>query len=268
MKTLMTSKKNLCLSITSLCLLTGADNVLAEEWAYSLKAGVANLPRYSGSDERVTTPVVGGAIVSPWGIFLDTDKGLGWGYEGDALSFSAYVGASASRKDKNASMHAGSKRLQGMGEIKSRPQLGVSARYNLGRVIAGATLEHALKEDDHKDSGKAFTHLELSLGTHLYEGRYGSVDASLNSHFGDRKYLQTWYGVTTGQAARSRFAAYKARAGNISNGMNLVWSVPISEHTRFSTLLDVQYLADEAGKSPIVERRLQTSVMGVLDYSF
>lgn len=262
------SPKNFCLSVTSLCMLAGADSVLAQDWEYSLKAGVANAPRYSGSDERMTAPVFGGAIVSPWGIFLDTNKGLGWAYEGNALSFSAYVGASTSRKDKNESLHAGSKRLKGMGEIKSRAQLGVSARYNLGGVIVGATLEHALKEDDRKDSGKAFTHLELSVGTNLYEGRYGSVDASLSSHFGDRDYLQTWYGVTTGQAAQSRFKEYNAGAGNISNGLNLMWSVPISEHTQFSTLLDVQYLADEAGKSPIVERRLQTSVVGVLEYTF
>lgn len=260
--------KTLCLSLSSLCLLAGADRAFAEDWQYSLKAGVANAPRYSGSDERMTAPVLGGKVVSPWGIFLDTDKGLGWGYEGNALSFSTYIGASSSRKDKNESLHAGSKRLKGMGEIKARPQVGVSASYNLGGVMVGATLEHALKEDDHKDSGKAFTHLELSLGTTLYDGRYGSVDASLSSHFGDRNYLQTWYGVTTGQAAQSRFKAYKAGAGNISNGMNLVWSLPISEHTQFSTLLDVQYLADEAGKSPIVERRLQTSVMGVLEYTF
>ncbi|KRA19466.1 MipA/OmpV family protein [Pseudomonas sp. Root569] len=260
--------KNLCLSFTSLCLLATAGTALAEDWQYSLKAGVANAPRYSGSDERMTAPVLGGKIISPWGIFLDTDTGLGWGYEGNALSLSAYVGASDSRKDKNQSMHAGSKRLKGMGEIKSRPQLGVSAAYNLGGVIIGASLEHALKEDDHKDTGKAYTHLELNLGTNLYEGRFGSVDASLNSHFGDRDYLQTWYGVTTGQAARSRFKEYKATGGNISNGMNLVWSLPINEHTQFSTLLDVQYLADKAGKSPIVERRLQTSVMGMVEYTF
>ena len=260
--------KNLCLSFTSLCLLATAGTALAEDWQYSLKAGVANAPRYSGSDERMTAPVLGGKIISPWGIFLDTDTGLGWGYEGNALSLSAYVGASDSRKDKNQSMHAGSKRLKGMGEIKSRPQLGVSAAYNLGGVIIGASLEHALKEDDHKDTGKAYTHLELSLGTNLYEGRFGSVDASLNSHFGDRDYLQTWYGVTTGQAARSRFKEYKAAGGNISNGMNLVWSLPINEHTQFSTLLDVQYLANEAGKSPIVEQRLQASVLGELQYTF
>ncbi|CAM3270592.1 MULTISPECIES: MipA/OmpV family protein [Pseudomonas] len=260
--------KNLCLSFTSLCLLAAADTAIAEDWQYSLKAGVANAPRYSGSDERMTAPVLGGKIVSPWGIFLDTSKGLGWGYEGNALSFSAYVGPSASRKDKNQRLQAGSNRLIGMGEIKSRAQLGVSAAYNLGGVIVGATLEHALKEDAHKDTGKAYTHLELNLGTTLYEGRFGSVDAGLSSHFGDREYLQTWYGVTTGQAAQSRFKAYKAGAGNISNGMNLVWSLPISEHTQFSTLLDVQYLADAAGKSPIVERRLQTSLIGIVEYTF
>jgi MipA family protein len=265
---LLMRSKNLCLCITSACLLAGADTALADDWEYSLKAGVANAPRYSGSDQRMTAPLLGAAIVSPWGIFLDTDKGLGWGYEGNALSFSAYLGASGSRKDKNEILHAGSRRLKGMGEIKSRAQLGVSASYNLGGVIVGATLEHALKEDDHKDSGKAFTHLELSVGTNLYDGRYGSIDASLNSHFGDRNYLQTWYGVTTGQAAQSRFKAYKAGAGNISNGMNLTWSVPISEHIQFSTLLDVQYLANEAGKSPIVEQRLQTSVMGMVEYTF
>lgn len=260
--------RNLCLSLTSLCLLASAERALAEDWQYSLKAGVGNAPRYSGSDERMTAPLLGGKIVSPWGIFLDSSKGLGWGYEGNALSFSTYVGVSGSRKDKNESMHAGSKRLKGMGEIKARGQVGVNASYNLGGVFVGATLEHALKDDDHKENGKAFTHVELSLGTNLYEGNYGSIDASLTSHFGDRNYLQTWYGVTTGQAAQSRFKEYKAGAGNISNGMNLVWSLQISEHTQFSTLLDVQYLADEAGKSPIVERRLQTSVMGMVEYTF
>ena len=50
--------------------------------------------------------------------------------------------------------------------------------------------------------------------------------------------------------------------------MSLSWSVPINEHTQFSTLLDVQYLADKAGKSPIVEQRLQASVSGELQYTF
>ena len=83
MNTLMRSR-NLCLSLSSLCLLAATEPAIAEDWQYSLKAGVANAPRYSGSDERMTAPVLGGKVVSPWGIFLDTDKGLGWGYEGNA----------------------------------------------------------------------------------------------------------------------------------------------------------------------------------------
>ena len=46
MKTLLRSK-HLCLSLTSLCLLASADTLLADDWEYTLKAGVANLPRSS-----------------------------------------------------------------------------------------------------------------------------------------------------------------------------------------------------------------------------
>lgn len=260
--------RTIYLAATSVCLLTCTQLSVATDWQYSLQAGAANLPRYSGSNERMTAPLLGLNVVSPWGIFLDTNKGLGWGYEDDQLSFSAYVGASTARKDQKKSTHLGSDRLKGMGDIKSRPQFGVSASYTLGSAILGATLEHALAQDDKKDSGKAFTSLELSIGTNLYDGDYGTVDASLNSRFGDSNYVQTWYGVTSGQAQRSRFRAYDAKGGMVSRGLNLDWSVPLGEHTTFSTLLDVQYLSGDAGKSPIVERRMQTSVMGVLNYTF
>ncbi len=260
--------KTIYLAATSVCLITCTQLSAATDWQYSLQAGAANLPRYSGSNERMTAPLLGAKVISPWGIFLDTDKGLGWGYEDDGISFSAYVGASAGRKDQKKSGHPGSDRLKGMGDIKSRPQIGINASYTLGSAILGATLEHALEEDDKKDTGKAFTSLELSIGTNLYDGDYGTVDASLNSRFGDGNYVRTWYGVTTGQAQRSRFREYDAKGGIVSRGLNLSWNLPISDQTTFSTLLDVQYLSGDAGKSPIVERRMQTSVMGVLNYTF
>lgn len=260
--------RTIYLAATSVCLITCTQLSAATDWQYSLQAGAANLPRYSGSNERMTAPLLGVNVVSPWGIFLDTNKGLGWGYEDDNLSFNAYVGASTARKDQKKSTSQGSDRLKGMGHIKSRPQLGVSASYSLGTAILGATLEHALEQDDKKDSGKAFTSLALSIGTNLYDGDYGTVDASLNSLFGDGNYMQTWYGVTEGQARHSRFRAYDAKGGMVSRGLNVNWTLPINEQTSFSTLLDVQYLSGDAGKSPIVERRMQTSVMGVLNYTF
>ncbi|MNM76361.1 MltA-interacting protein MipA [compost metagenome] len=258
----------LCISLVTLCAFGSTSSVLAEEWEYSLSAGVANMPRYSGSDERFTTPVLAGEVISPWGVFLNTEQGLGWRHDWDKASISAYVGPSDKRKDKRSSTHAGSSRLKGMGEIKSRAQFGISGNYDLGPVILGATLEHALEEDDDDDAGKAYTSLELSLGTNLYVGQYGSFDLGFSSLFGDKHYMQTWYGVTTGQASRSRFQAYDAKGGLVSTGMNLTWAVPLGEHTTFTTLLDVQYLSKEAADSPIVERRLQSAVVGMLDYTF
>ena len=125
-----------------------------------------------------------------------------------------------------------------------------------------------MEEDDHNDAGKAFTSLELSVGTNVYEGPYGSLDLGLTSLFGDKNYMQTWYGVTAGQALQSRFQAYDAKGGLVSTGLYLAWAMPISEHTTFSTLLDVQYLSKEAADSPIVERRLQSAILGSLEYTF
>ncbi|MFP3499085.1 hypothetical protein SB759_33255, partial [Pseudomonas sp. SIMBA_059] len=44
-------------------------------------------------------------------------------------------------KDKKSSSHAGSNRLKGMGDIKSRAQFGISGSYDVGPVVLGATLE-------------------------------------------------------------------------------------------------------------------------------
>lgn len=106
------------------------------------------------------------------------------------------------------------------------------------------------------------------MGINLHEGQYGKLDLGFNSLFGDKNYMQAWYGVTTGQAANSRFQAYDAKAGLVNTGMNLTWALPISKNTTFSTLLDVQYLSKEAGDNPIVERRLQSAVVGKLEHTF
>ncbi|WP_347905818.1 MipA/OmpV family protein [Pseudomonas purpurea] len=267
MKTLISSK-TFCLSLTSLCVLASTDSLHAEDWHYSVKGGAASVPRYSGSDERVVTPLLGGEIVSPYGVFLDTSRGLGWQSEWGNLALSTYVGPSQTRKDRQSTL-GGSDDLKGMGSIKSRAQLGVSASYTLGAVVLGATAEHALKKsDDNHDTDSAYSRLELSVSTRLYEGDYGSLDGSLNSQFGNADYMRTWYGVSDAQAARSRFRAHDTHGGLVSRGANLTWAVPINDQTEFSTVLAVQHLSKEAADSPIVEQRLQTSLAGQVKYSF
>ncbi|NBF06464.1 MipA/OmpV family protein [Pseudomonas sp. Fl5BN2] len=267
MKTLKRSTTAAALWVSTIGLTTASAPLHAEDWKYGVHAGVASVPRYSGSDERTVAPLLGGEIVSPYGIFLNTDQGLGWGSEWGDLSFSTWVGASEERRDKNH-MGQGSKRLKGMGEIKSRAQFGAHLGYDLGPFELGATLTHAMKKNDRRDTGSAYSQLELSIGTQLYEGGFGSLDVSVNSLFGNADYLQTWYGVSDTQAANSRFSTYRAKGGRVSSGADLAWTLPLNEQTKLSTLLSMKYLSKEAGDSPIVDRRMQTSIGTQIEYSF
>lgn len=260
--------RSLCLSLTSCCLILPFESSHAEDWRYSLHAGAASAPRYSGSDERVTAPLIGGEIVSPYGIFFDTDRGLGWGFDEEDFGLSLYVGASDTRKDRKSG-YKGSDDLKGMGDIKSRPVLGLDATYSIGPVFLGAEFEHALEEDDDDhDTGSAWNRLKLSIGVPFYEGNYGTVVGSLNSQFGDADYVRTWYGVSAGQASRSKFKAHDTHGGLVSRGFDLTWSMPIDEQWSVSTMLEVQHLAGDVADSPLVKRRTQTSMAAQVEYTF
>lgn len=262
------SFRTLSLSLTSICLLLPADSLRAEDWHAKISAGAVSAPRYSGSAEQVVAPMAAVAITSPYGIFFDTSRGLGWGIDEDDFGLSVYVGASDQRKDRKSGFK-GSDELNGMGSIKSRPVLGLDGSYHMGPIILGASFEHALEEDkDETDTGSGWNRLKLSISAPLYEGSLGKLTGSLNSQFGDSDYLRTWYGVSDAQAARSQFKAYKARGGLFSRGADLTWSLPLDEQWSLSAILSAQYLSNDAADSPIVERRMQTSLAGQVVYNF
>jgi len=260
--------RSLSLSLTSLCLLIPVDSLQAEDWRYTLRAGAASVPRYSGSDERVVAPLLGAEILSPYGFFLDTEKGLGWAFDEEDFGLSVYIGASDVRKDRKTGFK-GSDELNGMGSIKSRPALGLDGTYHMGPIILGASFEHALeKDDDDHDTGSAWNRLKLSISAPFYEGEHGKVVGSLNSQFGDSHYVRTWYDVSDAQASRSQFRAYDTHGGLVSRGADVTWTLPVNGQWRVSTVLAVQYLANDAADSPIVEQRMQTSLAGQVAYTF
>lgn len=135
--------RSLCLSLTSCGLLLLCDSSQAEDWRYSLRAGAASVPRYSGSNERTVAPALGAEIVSPHGVFLDTDKDVGWAFDEEDFGLRVYIGASDVRKDRKHGFK-GSDELNGMGSIKSRPVLGLDGTYQMGPVTLEASFEHAL----------------------------------------------------------------------------------------------------------------------------
>ena len=170
---------------------TGTDKA-ADEWKFYGTLGVGYAPRYSGSDESSALPVFGLGIRSPGGFFLDTAHGLGWETQALSSTFRFYVAPSASRKDHKSGFQ-GSNKLRGLGDIKSRAQIGMDAETTLGPVTLSATVAHAFKKGDDRDVGSAYTLFNLGASTTVYEGSAGSVSLALTGNFGDGNYMRTWY---------------------------------------------------------------------------
>ena len=118
--------------------------MVQDQWSFYGTVGGAYVPRYSGSDESVAVPVFGFGVRSPYGIFLNTDHGLGWETNTMGSTFRIYVGPSASRKDHKKGLE-GSNALRGMGDIKSRAQVGFDAETDVGPVTLSASVQHAFR---------------------------------------------------------------------------------------------------------------------------
>ena len=95
-----------------------------------------------------------------------------------------------------------------MGDIKSRAQVGFDAETDVGPVTLSASVQHAFKKGDDRDTGSATLFNRASAK--VYDGPAGKIGLSLNSTFGDGNYMRTWYGVSGRQSAKS---GYRAEGG-------------------------------------------------------
>ena len=245
----------------------GATGMVQDQWSFYGTVGGAYVPRYSGSDESVAVPVFGFGVRSPYGIFLNTDHGLGWETNTMGSTFRIYVGPSASRKDHKKGLE-GSNALRGMGDIKSRAQVGFDAETDVGPVTLSASVQHAFKKGDDRDTGSAYTLFNLGASAKVYDGPAGKIGLSLNSTFGDGNYMRTWYGVSGRQSAKSGYRKYEAEGGLESIALGAVWSYPLSKSWTLTAAAEARRLFGDAKDSPIVKERNQYSVGTMVTYTY
>lgn len=237
------------------------------QWTFYGTAGVGYAPRYSGSDESSVVPIVGFGVRSPNGFFLGTDHGLGWETQALDSTFRFYVSPSASRKDHKKGFQ-GSDKLRGMGDIKSRAQIGMDAETALGPVVLSATVAHAFKKGDDRDVGSAYTMLNLGASTTVYEGSAGVVSLALSGTLGDGNYMRTWYGVSDRQSAKSGYRGYNPKGGLESMGLGATWTLPVSQSWSWTVAAEARRLFGDAADSPIVKDRNQYTIGTMVTYTY
>lgn len=181
----------------------------ADAWRFSVGAGVISSPKYPGSSERKTNAVP--LLSAAYGRFFlggvpgaGVPVGLGVNLvDGSQWKFGVGLGVDI-RKPRRES---DSTRLTGLGDVPSTAHGAVFGSYTQDWFVARASLRTDV-------GGKH----EGTLGTLDLEGRYAVapnllLTAGPGLTYADSHYTQTFFGIDSGQSARSGLATYSTGAG-------------------------------------------------------
>jgi len=226
------------------------------DWSVRLGAGAIVQPEYPGSDEMKITPIPDFDVTWRNRVFLNMQNGIGvYALKSDTATLGASVGVHFGRDEDDGD------RLNGLGDIDTTAQAKLFGSYNFGWVEFGGELARDLGEGD----GFA---LDLNAGHPMKLTPQWRVNPALGATFADDDYMQSWFGVTSSQAARSGLAAYDADGGLMSAYAKVDVQYFVSKEWVLGSSFKVERLMGDAADSPVVEDETQPSVLFTISRRF
>ncbi|HDI3032588.1 TPA: MipA/OmpV family protein [Cronobacter turicensis] len=236
----------------------------AESNVLTLGGGVDVAPRYSGSNKsRATTAVVLDYAMAN-GFFISTTRGIGYGNHIGKVDYSAGLSYRPGRKDRDVgsdSISYGSDELRGAGDIKGSAIVVPGLGYEVNEWLS-LQLQAEVPVSE-RNNGEA---VHFSIVSPLFKSWKNTVTLALNSSWGSRKYMQTYYGVNAAQSAGSGFARYDAGAGIYDYSLNIDWDHRFNQNWSVNAAAGVTQLTGDASNSPLVHRK--TSPVGGLKVTY
>jgi outer membrane protein len=214
--------------------------------------GVGAIPVYEGSSEYRALPVP--LINYHSGNFFITPRmglpamGLKTSLTPD-LDAGVFVGLGLGRKADDAD------RTKGLDDIKFHGAYGAYVEWRPGRYSLGAGYKQAAR------SGYGGT-LELRASYAALMTEQNTVQVGVSTEWANHDAMQTWFGVTSSQAARSRegLSTYSPSSGFKSAALYTTWSYRINPSWSTVSTIGVNTLLGDARNSPLTERK--TNVFG------
>ncbi|RYM62668.1 MltA-interacting MipA family protein [Serratia liquefaciens] len=250
-----------CLTLSTTVLQVRADDT-SSETAFTVGMGAQSTPRYSGSDQRhwLIAPVIQARNGT---FFFDSLKGVGYDLQADnGLYLEHTLGYSLGRTDKNSTWRDGSNKLKGMGNIDVTMNTTIAMGWS-----ATSWLSFEGKATLPLTDGQG-VHYQTSVTVLPLQNDTDTVALQSAALFGDRRYMNTFYGVSREQSRRTDFASYQSAGGYYGVDSSLTWSHQFTSHWGGVVSADYTWLDDKAGNSPIVVKRGGTTYnFGVL-YTF
>ena len=213
---------------------------------------------YRGSDERRTmaAPLIEYQWANGW--FAGSTNGIGYNFSGrQDMQYGMRLTADFGREESR------SQALRGMGDIDTKAELGGFFNYSISREISLST---SLRYGSGQDSNGLLVDLGMVYSTELSgDLRLGlGVAATL----ANADYMQSYFGVTAAQAARSGYAVYKPGAGLRDVRGNLALTYRITPKVSATAGLSASMLSGDASDSPMVRQKSATTGLLALTYGF
>jgi outer membrane protein len=235
-----------------------------DAWRFSAGLGVISQPRYPGSADSQSTVLP--MVSANYGRYIIG----GIPGAGVPLGVGAYLvqtpewslGVALGGHLSNPRDESESARLRGMGDIDGTALAAVFGSYSYQWLAARMGV---LTDVGGKGQG---TRIALDL-----EARHRLTDQLVISAgpgftWADKKYTQTFFGVTGAQSSSSGLAVYTPRAGVNAVRFNLGANYQISPQWGVGARVTLTHLRGGAVDSPITEKRSQNTVGVFANYHF
>lgn len=224
------------------------------EWKVSLGGGVSDAPRYEGSaNSRLRFMPL---LEASYGhFFISPLRGAGYNFSDDRdLEYGLRLAPGHARW-QNADP-----RLSGMGDIgySIEPGAFLNVRFAPWYISSGLS------------TGVHGTHAELGGGVGLPPSAADRLRLGVSMNWGNAQYNQTYFGVTTAQAAASGnvLTPYNAGAGAKDYALTANWAHSFSKEWFSSAGVSHKRLVGSAQYSPLTVHRTANSFNFLVGYRF
>ena len=211
------------------------------DWQLTLGAGVGFAPDYEGSDDYEAIFLPEAEIVwkdrvslSPGGLNIDA-------YQGERLTLGFGLGLTDSRDDSDNSA------LRGLGDIDTSAEGSLYASYEFDFASINALFAQDLG-DGHEG---AFVELSADVFLPVTDDLVLLVGPDLT--WASEDYMQSFFGISSSQAASSAYSTFDADAGFKDVGLHAMVRYPLTESISLNGIVQYKRLLGDAADSPIVE---------------
>jgi MipA family protein len=225
------------------------------DWNVIVAAGAMYAPKYEGSDEYELVPfpmvsaTIGRFTISPGGLDVDVLEANGF-----KVSVKGGYDMGGGREEDD------SPHLRGLGDIDAGAVVGTRASYEMGPMELYASVDKMI------GGSEGLLGVVGANVSHNYNAFILSAGASAT--FADDNYMESYFGVTAVQSARSGLPQYEASAGLKRFDIEASVTYMATENWLIRGQAGVGFLAGDAKNSPIVQTDMQPSGMLFVGYRF